>query len=62
MGPGVRFFSATSPHRTWHLDQRRVTLEKRYRAQYVVLGTMIVNMIATSTFLIQQLAAMAVNI
>ena len=43
------------------INERLVTVEKRYRAQYTALDTMIAKMTTTSNFLTQQLAAMAAN-
>ena len=43
------------------INERLETVEKRYRAQYTALDTMIAKMTTTSTFLTQQLAAMAAN-
>jgi len=43
------------------INARLVTIEKRYRAQYTALDTMIAKMTTTSNFLTQQLASIAAS-
>jgi flagellar hook-associated protein 2 len=43
------------------INERLVTVEKRYRAQYTALDTMIAKMSTTSSFLTQQLASLTAN-
>jgi flagellar hook-associated protein 2 len=43
------------------VNARLVEIEKRYRAQYTALDTLIANLTTTSTFLTQQLASIAAN-